>query len=83
MLSIIFTNQPVRESLCQIGYVGAPFKTSFTDGLCGVHEVALPVRNASKIMPYFALCVCFVNKPWTVGEHTTPHYITSVLKSLH
>src|SRR4029434_10278885 len=46
------------------------FKTSFTDGLCGVHGPALTVGYVSETMPYFASCVCFVDKPWTVGKST-------------
>ena len=34
----------------------------------GVHGLALPIGCESKI--FFALCVCFVVKPWTVGRNT-------------
>lgn len=27
-----------------------------------------PVGNVSEIIPYFALCICCVYKPWTVGR---------------
>ena len=51
------------EMLCQVGCVGSlglcGFKTSFTDGL------ALTVGYISEIMPNFAPCVYFVNKPRT------------------
>ena len=42
------------------------FKASFTDGLCGVRGLALTVGNVSTIFP----CVCFFNKPRTVGRST-------------
>ena len=62
------------DMLCQLGHVGSFglhwFKTSFTDGLCGVCGLVLTVIYVTEIMPYFALCVCFVNKLRTVGKST-------------
>lgn len=36
----------------------------------GVRQDTLTIGNGGIIMPYFALCVCFVNKPWTVCKNS-------------
>lgn len=62
----------VSEIFCQVGHVDSlgllRFITSVTYGLSGVRGLALTVGLVSKMMPYFASCVCFGDKPWTVGK---------------
>lgn len=74
------------EVLCKVGRVASlglrRFVTSFTDRLCGVHWLALTVGNVSDIFPYFALCICFVYKPWTVGKRTGSLGFTAIALTL-
>ena len=54
----------------EVGCVGSLGHHGFTDGPCGVRGLALTVGNVSEIFLDFTPCICFFNKPRTVGRNT-------------